>query len=302
MTHWFLFHLLIAGLLLLDLGLWRRLKRGPTLREAALWSIFWVGISLLFNLYIGFHFGWEKGLAFLTGYLVEKSLSVDNLFIFLVIFSYFKMTNRNAHRILYLGVIGAFVLRLGLILAGISLIENFVWLIQLLGTLLIITGVRLAMQRETSFQPGKSWWLQKIQKIIPFTHKSYGEEFLVRERGAWKWTPMFLVLLAVEGTDLIFALDSIPAIFAITTDPFIAYTSNVFAVLGLRSLYFVMTPFLHRFVHLKIGLGAILVFIGVKMVVSELYELPLGFSLLGVGMILGVTLLCSLRERGVSGR
>lgn len=292
--RWVGFHVLIAILLLLDFGVFHRKSRAVSMKEAALWSSFWIGLSLLFNAFIFFYEGQQKALEFFTGYLVEKSLSVDNIFVFILIFSYFKVPGKLQHRVLYLGIVGALVLRLALILAGVSLIHRFEWLIYLLGLFLAYTGIRLMLQKKERIAPEKNWLVQWTRRHFDVTEDYHGSRFWIRRAGKWFATPLVLVLLVIETTDLIFALDSIPAIFAITLDPFIVYTSNIFAVLGLRSLHFLIAESLLFFSHLQIGLGLVLFFVGIKMVMGPFYVIPLPISLAVIAGILVASMLTSL--------
>ncbi len=292
--RWVGFHVLIGVLLLLDFGVFHRKSRAVSMKEAALWSSFWIGLSLLFNVFIFFYEGQQKALEFFTGYLVEKSLSVDNIFVFILVFSYFKVPDKLQHRVLYLGIVGALVLRLALILAGVTLIHRFAWLIYLLGVFLGYTGIRLMLQKKERISPEKNWLVQWTRKYFDVTEDYHGSQFWIRRAGKWFATPLVLVLLVIETTDLIFALDSIPAIFAITLDPFIIYTSNIFAVLGLRSLHFLIAKSLLFFSHLQIGLGLVLFFVGVKMVMGPFYVIPLPISLAVIAGILVASMLTSL--------
>ena len=292
---WISFHGLIFFLLFLDLKFFHRKGGGVGIKKAWLLSAFWVGIALVFNGLIYMWKGAEPALQFFTGYLIEKSLSIDNLFAFMVLFAFFKVPPIDQHRVLYWGILGALIFRLTLILAGVALIATFAWVTYLLGIFLIITGVKLGLQRGEREGIERSWLIRLCRHFIPIAKERNGHQFFTREGGKWKITYLFLALIAIEGTDVMFAIDSIPAIFAITRDPFIIYTSNVFAILGLRSLYFVLVHFLERFKYLKVGLGAILVFIGAKMVVAKFYPISLKITLSTVLAILLITALTSLR-------
>ncbi len=297
MTRWIGFHILIVLLLFLDLGVFHRKKHPITLREGVVWSIFWVCLSLLFNGLIYAVDGPEKGLEFFTGYIVEKSLSVDNLFIFLLIFTHFKVPPKYQHRLLFDGIVGALCMRLALILAGVTLVHYFHFVLYLFALILTFTGLKLMFQKEKGIDLEDRWVIRLAKQIFPTTHEYHDGKFFILKAGRRLVTPLFLVLLAIESTDLIFALDSIPAIFAITLDPFIIYTSNAFAILGLRSLYFVLAHFLKKFRYLKIGLGGILLFIATKMALADLYTVPLGSSLLVIAAILGAAVFCSVLRR-----
>jgi tellurite resistance protein TerC len=277
--RWIIFHVLIAFLLLLDLGFLHRKGKEPKPEKAALWTFFWIAISLGFNLFVYFHYGEEKALAFFTGYLVEKSLSIDNLFVFLLIFAYFKISPKEQYKILYKGIIVAIVLRLGLILGGVSLLQRFHGMIYVLGAFLGYTGLRLIFQKKELLSPENSQIVASIKSWFP------------------KISRTLLALVMIELADILFALDSVPAIFAITVDPYIVYTSNVFAMLGLRSLYFVLARLYDRFHYLKFGLGAILVFMGIKMVIIPVYTMPIALALEVVVAILLIAILVSFSKK-----
>lgn len=290
---WVGFHVLIGILLLLDFGVFHKKSRVVKMREAALWSAFWIGVSLIFNAMIYFQEGSQKALEFFTGYLVEKSLSVDNIFVFILIFSYFQVPEKLQHRVLYLGIVGALVLRLLLIVVGVTLVRQFAWLLYLLGLFLAYTGVRLMVQKKEKVSPEKNWLVQWTRRHFDVTEDYHGSKFWVRKAGKLFATPLVLVLIVIETTDLIFALDSIPAIFAITLDPFIVYTSNVFAILGLRSLHFLVAKSLAFFSHLQIGLGLILFFVGFKMVIEPFFSVSLTISLAVIASVLVASILTS---------
>jgi len=295
--RWVGFHILIIFLLMLDLGVFHRRPHEIKLKEALGWSGFWIALSLLFNAYVYFYAGPEKALEFFTGYLVEKSLSIDNIFIFIVIFSYFEVPVKDQHRVLFHGIIAAFVLRLGLILAGASLLETFHWVKYFFGLFIGFTGVKLILQKEHRYSPESNplvrWAIKKFRVTKEYHH---GQYFIIR-KGVLFATPLFLVLLVIESTDLVFALDSVPAILAITTDRFIVYTSNVFAILGLRALYFVIAKFMRMFRYLKMGLGSVLIYIGMKLGLSSIFFIPLGLSLAIVATILGISVIYSIKKR-----
>lgn len=286
---WVLFNLFVLAMLALDLGVFHRKARDVVqVREALTWSGIWIVLALLFNLIIYFWHGPESALQFLAGYLIEKSLSVDNLFVFLLLFSYFSVPTPYQHRVLFWGILGALLMRAAFIAAGVALIEKFHWTIYLFGAFLIITGIKMALQKGKEIHPEKNPLLWFFRKWVPVTDQYEGSRFFVVKEGRRWATPLFVVLLLVETTDLIFAVDSIPAILAVTRDPFIIYTSNVFAILGLRSLYFALAGIMQLFHYLHYGLAAILVFVGGKMVVSGVYKVPIGTAL---GVIAGILLL-----------
>ncbi|HSM52366.1 MAG TPA: TerC family protein [Thermoanaerobaculia bacterium] len=294
LSLWIGFNLLVLGLLALDLGVFHRHAHVVSFREAATWTGVWIGLALLFNAAVWRWLGPEKGLEFLTGYLIEKSLSVDNIFVFAILFSYFAVPAVYQHRVLFWGILGALVMRAAFIAAGAALLAHFHWVIYLFGAFLVVTGVKMAIAPDRGFEPGKNPVLRLVRRLVPVSDRYHGPRFFVRERGALVATPLFLVLVLVEVTDLIFAVDSIPAIFAVTRDPFIVYTSNVFAILGLRALYFVLAGVMHKFQYLKLGLAAVLVFVGTKMTLVDVYKISAGVSLGVVATILAVAVVASL--------
>jgi tellurite resistance protein TerC len=291
---WVGFALLILFLLALDLGVLHRRAHVVRAREALLWCLVWIGLALAFNVGVYFWFGPQRALEFLTGYLIEEALSVDNIFVFLVIFSYFSVPPAYQHRVLFWGVLGAIVLRALFILVGAALIHAFHWIIYLFGGGLIFTGIKILTQKHEGLHPERNPLLRLFQKLVPTVPAYHGTRFLVRVNGRLYATPLLLVLIAVEGTDVVFALDSIPAIFAVTRDPFIVYTSNIFAILGLRSLYFLLAGIIDKFCYLKVGLGLVLAFVGFKMVISDFYQIPIGVSLAVVASFLGASIIASL--------
>ena len=303
---WIGFNLFVLALLALDLGVFHQKAHRVSIKEATIWSIVWITLSLLFNL--GIYFFWdnivpasdytngEAALAFLTGYLLEKSLSVDNIFIFVVIFTYFAVPAMYQHRVLFWGILGALIMRGILIVIGAALLKEFHWIIYVFGAFLIFTGIRMAIERNEQAHPERNPVIRLLRRIMPVTENYEGEHFFVRRMGKLMATPLFLVLLVVESTDLIFAVDSIPAIFAVTDDPFIVYTSNVFAILGLRSLYFLLAGVVDKFHYLKLGLSAVLVFVGVKMLLTDIYKIPTGLSLAVIAMILTISIIASIRR------
>lgn len=290
---WIGFNALIIGLLVLDLGVFHRKARSVSIKEAIIWSIVWIGLALLFNASIYILSGPEPAVQFLTGYLVEKSLSVDNIFIFVLIFTAFKVPAIYQHRVLFWGVIGALLMRFVLILLGATLLEDFHWIFYLFGAFLLFTGIRLVAQKEKKIRPEKHPVVRLAQRFLPVTDGYEGDHFFARRAGRLMVTQLFLVLAVVETTDLIFALDSIPAIFAITPDPFIVYTSNAFAILGLRSLYFVFSGAIEKFHYLKVALAVILAYVGIKMLLADVLHPPAWFSLLVIALVLSTALLAS---------
>ena len=288
-------HIVVLILLVIDLRISR--KKEMTKRVALVSTLIGIGLALLFNGYVYLQEGSEKAIEFFTAYLVEKSLSVDNLFVFLVIFSFFKVPKMLQHRVLYMGVLGAFVLRLGLILGGVSLLNRFDWVTYLLGAIVGFTGVRLMVQKKNELPVEENRLLKWIRKKYKVTPNYVQDKFFVKKKGLRYLTPLFLVLVMIESSDLLFALDSIPAVLAVTRDPFIAYTSNVFAVLGLRALFFLIAPWFETLSHLKIGLGSILLFIGLKMLSSFFITIPLLVSLAVIATILTISVLYSWMKK-----
>jgi len=294
-----LFTLLVLGLLALDLGVLERRPRTLSFREACGRYAFWVILSLAFNLGIYFWRGSQPALEFLTGYVLEVSLSMDNVFVFAVIFSYMAVQAHYQHRVLFWGIVGALVMRGAFIAAGVVLISRFNWVLYILGAFLVITGVKLLGGKPEEINPERSPILRLARRFLPITPGYEGASFFVRHQGRILATPLLLVLLLVETTDVLFAVDSIPAIFAVTLDPFIVYTSNVFAILGLRALYFVLAGAIRKFRYLRPGLAVVLMFVGVKMLVAHRYPVPILVSLGVICGILAVAILASLRaERG----
>ncbi|HEU4954525.1 MAG TPA: TerC family protein [Gemmatimonadales bacterium] len=294
---WVGFNLFVLAMLALDLGVFHRRAHVVGLREAAAWSAVWVTLALVFNAGVWVYAGREAGLEFLTGYVIEKSLSVDNIFVFVMLFTYFAVPAQYQHRVLFWGILGALVMRGGFIAAGAYLLQQFHWVIYLFGAILLLTGVKMALRGAAPMDPEKNPVTRFARRFLPLTPRYHGQRFWVRESGRWVATPLFLVLLLVEFTDLVFAIDSIPAIFAVTQDPFIVYTSNVFAIMGLRSLYFLLAGVVHRFVYLKYGLAVVLVFVGIKMLLVDLYKMPVLASLGFIATVLTVSVVASLLRR-----
>jgi tellurite resistance protein TerC len=266
---WVGFNVFILAMLALDLGVFHRKSHIVSLRESLTWTGVWVVLALVFNAGVWQYAGSQKALEFFTGYLIEKSLSVDNVFVFALLFSYFAVPPKYQHKVLFWGILGALIMRAVMIAAGAALITKFAWIIYVFGAFLILTGIKMIVKREEEIHPERNPVVRWFKKLMPVTSEYRGDRFFVRENGLRMATPLFVVLLLVEFTDLIFAVDSIPAIFAVTKDPFIVYTSNVFAILGLRSLYFALAGVMDKFHYLKIGLGVVLSFVGVKMILSH---------------------------------
>ena len=266
---WVGFNVFVVAMLALDLGVFHRKAHVVSFREAIAWTITWITLALLFNLGVWHYAGEQKALEFITGYLIEYSLSVDNLFVFALLFSYFAVPPKFQHRVLFWGILGALVLRAIMIGAGTVLIAKFAWIIYVFGAFLILTGIKMIVKREEEIHPERNPVVKWFKKLMPVTSDYRENKFFVHENGIRMATPLFVVLFLVEISDVIFAVDSIPAIFAVTTDPFIVYTSNVFAILGLRSLYFALAGVMDKFHYLKIGLGVVLTFVGVKMLLAH---------------------------------
>lgn len=291
---WVGFNGYVLGMLAIDLGLVRRRSRAVGIREALVWSFVWIAQSMLFGLGIYAFHGPALALDFLTGYVIEKSLSVDNLFVFILIFSYFKVSGSYQHKVLFWGVLGALVMRASLIALGTALIERFHWVMYVFGGFLVLTGIRMAFEPEPHVEPEANPIVRLARRVLPLTASYHDEAFFVRVGGRWTATPLVIVVIVVEVTDLIFAIDSIPAILAITTDPFIVYSSNVFAILGLRSLYFALAGVVDLFRFLSYGLAAVLSFVGVKMLIADWFAIPTVIALAVVGATLLVAVMFSL--------
>jgi tellurite resistance protein TerC len=291
---WVVFNLFILLLLCLDLAVFHRKSHEVSIKEALVWSGVWVTLALLFNLGIYFFRGSDTALKFLTGYILEKSLSVDNLFVFLLIFSYFGVASLYQHRILFWGILGALVIRAIFIATGVALMQKFHWIIYVFGPFLILTAIKMAMEKEKEIHPEKNPVLRLFRRFANVSNDHENGKFFVKRAGRYLATPLFVVLLVVETTDIIFAMDSIPAILAVTTDPFIVYSSNVFAILGLRALYFALAGAMKMFRYLNYGVSAVLAFVGAKMIVSEVYKIPVGLALGVVGGILLISVIASI--------
>lgn len=295
LIFWVGFNAFVLLMLGLDLGLFNRKSHLITIKEALIWSGVWITLAMGFNILIYYWQGEEKALEFLTGYVIEKSLSVDNIFVFVLIFSYFKTPAIHQHKILFWGIIGALVMRAVFIFAGVALLERFHWTIYIFGAILIYTGFKMFKQKDKVIDPANNAVVKFFKRIVaPVNDEKHAGRFFVKQNGKRFATPLFLVLVVVEATDLIFAVDSIPAILAITHDEFIVYTSNVFAILGLRSLYFALARMIDKFRYLSKGLALILIFTGVKMLVADFYKIPILIVLLVVVVILAISTMASL--------
>ena len=278
---WGAFNLFVLAMLAVDLFVFHREAHEVRPKEAAAWSVVWVALALVFGAGVSVFMGREAGLQYFAGYVIEKALSVDNIFVFVLIFSFFRVPARYQHRVLFWGVLGALVMRGAMIAAGAFLIARFHWILYVFGAFLVITGIRMIRQKEAELHPDSNPVIRLVRRVIPVTPTYAGQKFFVREHAGGRLlaTPLFVVLALVETTDLIFAVDSIPAIFAVTQDVFIVYSSNVFAILGLRALYFLLADVIQRFHYLKLGLSSVLMFVGVKMLIADVYKIPIGLSL-----------------------
>ena len=285
---WAGFILFVICMLLLDLVVFNKKAHEIMMKEALLLSLFWILLAVAFNIGVWKFLGTQKALEFLTAYLIEESLSIDNLFVFIMIFSYFQVKPQYQHKILFWGIIGAMVMRAIFIVTGVALIHRFEWIIYIFGGFLVITGLRMMFDKGKQIKPEKNPVIRLARKLIPVTPETHGSKLFVRINHKTLATPLFITLLMIEVTDLIFAVDSIPAVLAISSDPFIIYTSNVFAILGLRSLYFALASIIKYFRFLKYGLAAILFFVGSKMIISSFYKLPIGIAL---GTVFGILML-----------
>jgi tellurite resistance protein TerC len=299
MWLWIGFNVFVLAMLAVDLFVFHKEAHEVASKEAAAWTAVWVALAVLFGVGVYGFMGREAGLAYFAGYLIEKALSVDNIFVFVLIFSFFRVPLRYQHRVLFWGILGALVMRGVMIAAGAYLIQQFHWVIYVFGAFLIFTGIRMATQSENDIDLETNVVIRTVRRLLPVTADYHGQKFFVREDvdGTLRLaaTPLFVVLALVETTDLIFAVDSIPAIFAVTQEPFIVYSSNVFAILGLRALYFLLAGVIHQFHYLKTGLSAVLVFVGAKMLTADFFEIPVGVSLGVIVVVLTVAVAASLR-------
>ena len=290
---WIAFNLFVLAMLAVDLFVFHKEAHEVRVREAATWSVVWIALAVLFGAGVYRFMGRDAGLEYFTGYLIEKALSVDNIFIFVLIFGFFRVPARYQHRVLFWGILGALVMRGAMIAAGAYLIQQFHWIIYVFGAFLVFTGIRMATHSEDERDLASSLPIRIVRRLMPVTSDYQGQRFFVREqagRGSrLVATPLFVVLVLVETTDLIFAVDSIPAIFAITQNPFIVYSSNVFAILGLRALYFLLADVIQRFHYLKLGLSVVLVFVGAKMLAADFYKVPTGWSLAVIALVLAAS-------------
>ncbi len=293
LLFWILFNVFVVVMLVLDLGVFHRHAHAIKFREAVISSAMWIVLAGLFAWFVFWWRGRTTALEFVTGYLIEESLSVDNLFVFLLIFRYFRVPRMYQHKVLFWGILGALIMRGAFIAAGIGLIRHFHWIIYVFGAFLIYTGATLMGESDKEIHPEKNPILRAFRRWMPVTHDFSGDRFFVRRPGLYA-TPLFVVLLVVETTDILFATDSVPAILAVTRDAFIVYTSNVFAILGLRSIYFALAGMMELFSYLHYGLASILIFIGVKMLLSDYYPIPTGIALSVVAGVLAISIIASL--------
>jgi tellurite resistance protein TerC len=291
---WGGFIIFILLMLALDLGIFHKKSHSVCFKESILWSAVWIALAMAFNVIILYWRGENDFMLFLTGYVIEKSLSVDNLFVFLLIFGYFKIPGQYQHKVLFYGILGALIMRAFFIWAGIAILQKFTWVIYLFGAFLVLSGIKMLRPESDDHDLEKSWVITWTKKIFPTSPHFHDDKFFVKLDGVWTITPLFITLIFVEFSDLVFAIDSIPAIIGITSDPFLVFTSNVFAILGLRSLYFALKGFADIFHYLKYGLSLILIFIGVKMLISHYYHMPVGITMGVIFSVLMISVVTSL--------
>jgi len=291
---WVGFTVFVLAMLALDLGVFHRKAHAVSLKEALGWSVVWIALACLFGVGVWLHFGAELGKQYFAGYLIEKALSVDNLFVILVIMGFFAVPRENQHKVLFWGILGALVMRAIFIFAGAALLSRFHWMMYAFGVLLVWSAIKLLLQKEDEINPENNLLVRSYRRFFPATNHYVKDAFFVREDGVLKATPLFLTVLAVEAADLVFAVDSVPAVFAVTQDTFIVYTSNIFAILGLRSLFFLLAGVMDKFHLLKYGLSIILLFVGAKMLLVDIYKIPINLSLLAIGSTLVLSVVVSL--------
>lgn len=291
---WGLFNVFVIAMLIVDLMVFHKKEQEETIRKALIWTGVWIALACIFGVGVYYYMGPSTAIDYFTGYLIEKSLSVDNIFVFLLVFSYFKVPAKYQHKVLFWGIFGALVMRLFFIFTGVALLERFEWIIYVFGAFLVYTGIRLAMEKDKEVHPERNPILKLSRRFIPMTRSYHGSKFFIRKMGRWIATPMFVVLIVIESTDLIFAIDSIPAILAITRDEFIIYSSNAFAILGLRALYFALSGIMKLFYYLHYGLSLILIFVGVKMLIADIYHIPTPWALAFVAGTLTVSVVISI--------
>lgn len=293
---WILFNVFLLTMLALDLFVFHRHAHVLKFKEAIGWVVLWVSLAIIFGLGIGVFGGWEHAADYFAAYVVEESLSVDNLFVFLMLFTYFCVPREYRHRVLFWGIVGAILMRAGFIFGGIALINAFHWIIYVFGAFLVFTGIRMGVKKEEDPHPEANPVLKLVRRFLPMSREYHGGKFFTVENGRKVATPLLAVLVAVETTDIIFAVDSIPAVLSITTDPFIVYTSNMFAIMGLRSIYFALEGFADRLYYLHYGLATILVFLGFKMLISGIYHMPTLLSLAVIFVVLSISVIASLKR------
>lgn len=295
---WTGFHIFVFAMLILDIGVFNRKAHEISIKEALLWSILWIGLAVVFNVGIWYYSTPQLAFEFATGYVIEKSLSVDNLFVFLALFNYFKVPAKYQHKVLFWGIVGALLLRAIFIIGGVALITKFHFIIYIFGVFLVYTGFKLFRNKDEQIEPEKNPLLKFVRKYIPLTHEYHQDKFFIKRLGHTIATPLFVVLLLIESTDVIFAVDSIPAVLAVSKDPFIVYTSNIFAILGLRTLYFALAGIVHIFHYLNAGMAIILMFIGVKMLISDMYKIPIEIALgIVIAILIGSVVLSLMKPR-----
>lgn len=293
-VEWLIFNLFILSMLVLDLGVFHRKSQQISVKEALKWTGIWIGLAFLFNVFVFYYFGEASAYEFFTGYLIEKSLSIDNIFVFIMIFTYFNVSPAAQHKVLFWGILGALVLRAAFIVVGVELIHKFHWLIYVFGAFLIYSGIRFFKNDDIKVDPDKNLLVRLARKIFPVTPDFQGDNFFVRRDNKLWATPLFIVVILIEATDLVFAVDSIPAILAISNDSFIVYTSNVFAILGLRSLYFALAGIEKYFVYLKYGMAVVLLFVGIKMCIADFLKIPIEISLSFIVLTLFASVVASM--------
>lgn len=293
-TLWVVFNIFIIAMLIVDLVVLHKEDEKVSIREALIWTGVWIVLALIFGIGVYYYMGSQIALDYYTGYLIEKSLSVDNIFVFLLVFSYFQVPDEFQHKVLFWGIFGALVMRLLFIFTGVALLDRFHWIIYIFGGFLVFTGIKLALEKDKEVHPERNPMLKLVRRILPITKSYHSSKFFIRRMGKLIATPLFIVLVVIETTDLVFALDSIPAILAITRDEFIIYSSNAFAILGLRALFFAVAGIMRIFHYLHYGLALILVFVGVKMLVSEFYHIPTPYALAFIAVTLTVSIIASI--------
>ncbi|MDZ7683129.1 MAG: TerC family protein [Fodinibius sp.] len=291
---WTAFNIFVIAMLIIDLAVFHKEDQEESIKKALVWTGIWITMALVFGVGIYYYMGSQTALDYYTGYLIEKSLSVDNIFVFLLVFTYFKVPAKFQHKVLFWGIFGALIMRFAFIFTGVALLERFHWIIYIFGGFLVLTGIKLALEKDKEIHPERNPVLKLVRRILPTTKSYYGSKFFIRRMGKLIATPLFIVLIVIETTDLVFALDSIPAILAITRDEFIVYSSNAFAILGLRALYFALSGIMRLFHYLHYGLSLILIFVGLKMLLADLYHIPTPYALAFIGITLTVSVVASI--------